>query len=91
LGIEICRHLLCSFRGIFLTISSIVAFTSFNYLLEKVSPEKVSTSAYVNTLIVMLLGWYILDEKISLQSIIAALTLLLGVYFINFSKNSKEA
>lgn len=65
---------------------SIVAFTSFNFLLRKVSPEKVSTSAYVNPIIALLLGWSILDEQITLQSIIAAIILLLGVYFINSSK-----
>lgn len=69
---------------------SIVAFTSFNYLLKKVAPEKVSTSAYVNPIIAMVLGWYVLDENITLQSIIAAFILLLGVYFINSSKNRKE-
>lgn len=37
---------------------SIVAFTSFNYLLKVVSPEKVATSTYVNPIIAMLLGWY---------------------------------
>ena len=68
---------------------SIIAFTSFNYLLKKVSPEKVATSSYVNPLIALMLGWYVLDEKISLQSIIAAFILLLGVYFINSKKNSK--
>ena len=74
-----------------IVFGSIVAFTAFNFLLQKVSPEKVSTSSYVNPLIAMLLGWYVLDEKISLQSIIAALILLLGVYFINSSKNSTKA
>ena len=74
---------------VLIIFGSIVAFTSFNFLLQKVSPEKVSTSSYVNPLIAMLLGWYILDEKISLQSIIAALILLLGVYFINSNKNKK--
>jgi drug/metabolite transporter (DMT)-like permease len=72
-----------------IVFGSIIAFTAFNFLLQKVSPEKVSTSSYVNPLIAMLLGWYVLDEKISLQSIIAALILLLGVYFINSSKNKK--
>ena len=62
---------------------SIVAFTAFNYLLRVVSPEKVATSTYVNPVIAMLLGWYLLDEQITLQSIIAALVLLTGVYFIN--------
>ncbi|NCO64628.1 MAG: EamA family transporter [Flavobacteriales bacterium] len=66
---------------------SIVAFTSFNYLLKVVSTEKVSTSAYVNPVIALLLGWYVLDEKITGQSILAAVILLTGVYFINSKKN----
>ncbi|WP_347174947.1 EamA family transporter [Polaribacter uvawellassae] len=70
---------------------SIIAFTSFNFLLKKVSPEKVATSSYVNPLIALLLGWYVLDENVTLQSIIAAVILLFGVYFINSSKNTKES
>ncbi|MGZ0017353.1 EamA family transporter [Yeosuana sp. AK3] len=66
---------------------SIVAFTSFNYLLKEVSTEKVSTSAYVNPVIALLLGWYVLDEKITGQSMLAAAILLTGVYFINSKKN----
>ncbi len=65
---------------------SIVAFTSFNYLLRSVSPEKVATSSYVNPIIAMLLGWYFLNEEITTQSAIAALVLLTGVYFINTKK-----
>jgi drug/metabolite transporter (DMT)-like permease len=65
---------------------SIVAFTSFNYLLKAVSPEKVATSTYVNPIIALLLGWYFLNEQITLQSIIAAIVLLAGVYFINTTK-----
>ncbi|TYA58996.1 EamA family transporter [Formosa maritima] len=65
---------------------SVVAFSAFNYLLKVVSAEKVSTSAYVNPVIAIILGWYVLDEHISLQSIIAALILLTGVYFINSKK-----
>jgi drug/metabolite transporter (DMT)-like permease len=69
-----------------IVFGSIVAFTAFNYLLKVVSTEKVSTSAYVNPVIALLLGWYILDEHISFQSIIAAIILLTGVYFINSKK-----
>jgi len=65
---------------------SIVAFTSFNYLLKFVSPEKVSTNTYVNPIVAMFLGWYFLDEEITLQSVIAAVILLTGVYFINSKK-----
>lgn len=65
---------------------SIVAFTSFNYLLKVVSPEKVATSTYVNPVIAMLLGWYFLNEQITNQSILAASVLLTGVFFINTKK-----
>jgi len=71
---------------ILIIFGSIIAFTSFNYLLKVVSTEKVATSAYVNPVIALFLGWYILDEIITIQSIIAAFVLLLGVYFINSNK-----
>ncbi len=69
-----------------IVFGSIVAFTSFNYLLQMVSPEKVATSTYVNPIIALLLGWYFLNEQITSQSIIAAAVLLTGVYFINTKK-----
>ncbi|SNS30526.1 EamA family transporter [Dokdonia pacifica] len=69
---------------------SIAAFTSFNYLLKVVSTEKVSTSAYVNPIVALLLGWYFLDEVITLQTTIAAIILLAGVYFINSAKKGKK-
>lgn len=64
----------------------VVAFTSFNFLLKTVSPEKVATSTYVNPIIALALGWYILNEQITTQSVIAAVILLTGVYFINTKK-----
>ena len=64
----------------------IIAFTAFNFLLKRVSPEKVSTSAYVNPVIALILGWYFLDEKLNVQSIIASIILLVGVYFISSRK-----
>lgn len=69
-----------------IVFGSILAFTSFNYLLKAVSPEKVATSTYVNPIVALLLGWYFLDEQITAQSIIAATILLTGVYFINTKK-----
>ncbi|MDE0597909.1 MAG: drug/metabolite transporter (DMT)-like permease [Dokdonia donghaensis] len=68
----------------------IAAFTSFNYLLKKVSTEKVATSAYVNPVVALFLGWYFLDEQVTLQSMIAAVVLLSGVYFINSVKKNDK-
>ncbi len=72
------------------TFGSIVAFTAFNFLLKTVSPEKVSTNTYVNPIVAMLLGNYFLDEPISLQSIMAAIILLTGVYFISTNKTWRQ-
>ncbi|XCF05032.1 EamA family transporter [Tamlana crocina] len=69
-----------------IVFGSIIAFTAFNYLLKEVSPEKVATNTYVNPIIALILGWYILDETITFQSIIAAIVLLTGVYFINTNR-----
>jgi drug/metabolite transporter (DMT)-like permease/heme-degrading monooxygenase HmoA len=62
---------------------SIVAFSAFNYLLVKSTPDKVATSNYVNPVVAMLLGWGLNNEEITSQSVIAAVLLLTGVIFIN--------
>jgi len=67
--------------GLLIVLGGIVAFTAFNYLLKEVSTEKVATSAYVNPVIAIFLGWLILGEKIALQTIIATL-ILLTIYAI---------
>ncbi|WP_442845622.1 EamA family transporter [Leeuwenhoekiella sp. H156] len=71
---------------------SIAAFSAFNYLLKNVATEKVTTSAYVNPVIALFLGWYFLGEKLTTQSAVAAAILITGVYFINTgrSKNKVE-
>jgi len=68
---------------------SILAFTAFNYLLKFISPEKVSTSTYINPIVALMLGWYFRDELVTMQSIMAACILLTGVYFINSNKVKK--
>jgi len=60
-----------------------VAFSAFNYLLTKVSPEKVATSTYVNPIIALALGWYFRDELVTSQSILAVCIMFTGVFFIN--------
>lgn len=70
------------YSWVFLVVfGSIIAFSSFNYLLHRVSPDKVSTSTYVNPVIAMTLGWAIGGEMLTGQSILAAGVLLTGVVF----------
>jgi drug/metabolite transporter (DMT)-like permease len=74
---------------------SLIAYSAFNYLLVKSSPEKVATSNYVNPVVAMLLGWGFNNEVITGQSLFAAVMMLTGVFFINthfrFSRNFRFA
>ncbi|MEM8907919.1 MAG: EamA family transporter, partial [Bacteroidota bacterium] len=65
---------------------SILAFTSFNYLVKHVSPTLIATSAYVNPIVALFLGWWLNDEIISTQSFLAASLLLTGVVFITWKR-----
>ncbi len=62
---------------------SILAYSAFNYLLKNVSPEKVATSTYVHPIVAVFLGWFIRNEVITTQTLVAMAVMLTGVYFIN--------
>ncbi|MBT8231841.1 MAG: EamA family transporter [Saprospiraceae bacterium] len=73
-----------------IVFGSVAAFTSFNYLLKKVSTEKVVTNTYVNPIIAMLLGYLYNNEVITGQSVVAAIIMLLGVFIINSNKSKQK-
>ena len=58
--------------ALLIIFGSLVAFTAFNYLLKEVSTEKVATTSYVNPVVALILGWYVLGEELTTQSIVAA-------------------
>ncbi len=62
---------------------SLIAYSAFNYLLIKSTPDKVATSNYVNPIVAMLMGWGLNNEVITGQSLVAAAMMLTGVFFIN--------
>lgn len=63
---------------------SVAAFFAFHYALTKISPVQVSILAYINTIIAIFLGWLIMDEKISVKFIMAAVLIICGVFIINY-------
>jgi len=74
-----------------IVFGSIFAMSAFNYLLQNVSPTKVVTNTYVNPVIAMFLGWWLNNEAISFQSVVAGGLLLAGVVFITQAKRLKKA
>ncbi len=63
---------------------SVITFFAFHYALTKISPIQVSILSYINTIIAIYLGWLLLDEKITIQFILASILIISGVFIINY-------
>jgi drug/metabolite transporter (DMT)-like permease len=55
-----------------ITFGSLLAFTSYAWLLQNAPISKVSTYAYVNPVVAIALGWLFLDEGITATTLIGA-------------------
>lgn len=74
--------------GYLVVFGSIIGFSAFNYLLQHIPPEKVATSTYVNPIVALFLGWYVLNEVLTIQSLVACGVLGTGVFFVNTAKKN---
>jgi drug/metabolite transporter (DMT)-like permease len=71
-----------------ITFGSLVGFTSYIWLLDKVSPARLGTYAYVNPVVAVLLGWAIADEKLSLRTGVAAAIVVCAVALITTARST---
>lgn len=71
--------------GFLVVFGSIIAYSAFLYLLQKVSPEKVATSTYVHPVVALSLGVLFRGEVVTSQTLMACGILLTGVLFVNGS------
>lgn len=73
-----------------IVFGSILGYTSYVYLLRHQPPAKASTYAYVNPVVAIFLGWLVLDEPVSVRTIVAMLVILSGVAIVQTSKMRKK-
>lgn len=66
-----------------ITFGSTVAFTAYIWLLTKTTSAKVSTYAYVNPVVAVLLGWAFAGEQLTWQILLAAGIIISAVVLIN--------
>lgn len=65
---------------------SVIGYASYTYALTKLPSTRVSVITYINVVVALFLGWLILDEKVNLRIIIAAVLIIGGVIVANFRK-----
>ncbi|MFM7518682.1 MAG: EamA family transporter [Pirellula sp.] len=72
--------------GYLVLAGSLVGYTSFVWLMKHASPTLVSTYGYINPMIAVFLGWWILGEQVGPRVMLASATIVAGVAMISWSK-----
>ncbi|MFO1449583.1 MAG: EamA family transporter [Opitutaceae bacterium] len=67
-------------------IGSLVAFSTFVWLLKNSTPARVSTYAFVNPVVAVILGWYLAEEPVNGRTVISATLIVAAVVIITLQK-----
>ena len=70
--------------GYLIVFGSIMAFSMYAYTLSKLPITIASLYSYVNPLVAVVLGWFVLQEKLNLKIGIAFLVTVTGIYLVNY-------
>lgn len=65
-----------------IVFGSLVAYTSYVYLLRHAAPTFIGTHVYVNTVVAVLLGWVVLDEHVTARTFVAMGVILSSVVWV---------
>jgi drug/metabolite transporter (DMT)-like permease len=88
-GLQLANMSLRSLAALaYLTVfGSLVAFTSYIWLLKQIRPSRVATYAYINPVVALLLGFALADEQLTPWSIVAAIVIIISVAVITSLKS----
>jgi drug/metabolite transporter (DMT)-like permease len=64
------------------TAGSLLAFTAYIWLLHNVPISTVATYAFVNPVVAVLLGWWILSEQLTVTMLVAAVVIVASVALV---------
>ena len=79
------------FSWLYLIIfGSLVGFSSYIWLLKHANLSRVSTHAYVNPLVAVILGWTLVEEALTASNVLAAIIIILSVVVITTFPAEKE-
>ncbi|UII31409.1 EamA family transporter [Fulvivirga ulvae] len=77
---------------IYLAIAgSIIAFIAYTWLLTKMPSAIVSTYAYINPVVAVLLGWYLAEEVITRYQLIGMVVILGSAILVNITKSQVQS
>lgn len=68
--------------GYLIVFGSIVAFTSYTWLLQRCPPALVATHTYANPVVAVLLGWLLASESLTVRVALASVAILGAIVLI---------
>lgn len=69
---------------------SLIAFSSYIWLLRHTAPSQVSTHAYINPLVALILGMALAEEALTTRNVIAAIIIIISVTIITTYPAERE-
>ncbi len=68
--------------GYLITFGSVVAFTAYIWLLQRVPPALVATHTYANPVVAVILGWLLAHEPLTMRVVLASIAILGAIVLI---------
>jgi drug/metabolite transporter (DMT)-like permease len=68
--------------GYLITFGSVIAFTAYTWLLQRVPPALVATHTYANPVVAVILGWLLAHEPLSMRVVLASVAILGAIVLI---------
>lgn len=87
LAVDDLSHVTLSTEAVYsflylIIFGSLIAYTCYTYAIRHLSMTIVSLYAYINPLVAIILGWLVLDEKLTPRIAIAFVITIAGIYMV---------
>lgn len=73
-----------------LVFGSMLGFSCYIWLLRVAPPEQAASYAYVNPVVAVFLGWFLADEMITLQTLMASAVIITAVILLTWRKKAAK-
>src|SRR3984885_1723336 len=77
--------------GYLITFGSVIAFTAYTWLLQRVPPALVATHTYANPVVAVILGWQLAREALTLRVVLASVAILGAIVLIRRGERAAAA
>jgi drug/metabolite transporter (DMT)-like permease len=92
MNVKLDRVSVNSFAAVLYLIvfGSLIAFTSYIWLLKQIAPSRIVTYAYINPIVALILGWAFANEQPTLRSMVATVIILTSVAVTTLIKSEPK-